>query len=115
MLYSGRLFFAFALSYLPSGILFAQHGGINISSVAEQNLTLENHLPVDSLSYYPYCTISISIFNFDKLNKKEFRSQSNRLESFVLNAGIQGKSICTDQLSVPVFVVNYEKDKYTQI
>jgi hypothetical protein len=115
MLHQCRLSFALILSCLLPGILSAQHSGINISAVASQNLTLENSLPVDSLSYYPYCTISISIFNFDKLNKKEFRSQSSRLESFVLNAGIQGKSICPDQLNVPVFVVNYEKDKYTQI
>ncbi len=115
MLYPGRLFFILVLSCLPSGFLFAQHDGICISPVAAQNLALENPLPVDSLNYYPYCTISISIFNFDKLNKKEFRSQSSRLESFVLNAGIQGKSICADQLNVPVFVINYEKDKYTQI
>jgi len=115
MRYPGRLFFTLILSFLFSSKLFAQRSGVSISAVAAQNLTLENGLPVDSLSYYPYCTISISIFNFDKLNKKEFRSQSSRLESFVLNAGIQGKSICADQLNVPVFVVNYEKDKYTQI
>ncbi len=104
----------FSLFFYSNHVL-AQSTAINISEVPAQNLSLQDHLPVDSLSYYPYCTISISVFNFDKLNKKEFRSQSSRLQSFALNAGIQGKSICADQLNVPVFVVNYEKDKYTQI
>src|SRR6185437_10111224 len=88
---------------------------IAISEVPAQNVTLQDHLPTDSLKYYPYCTISISVFNFDKLNKKEFRSQSSRLQSFVLDAGIKGKSICPDQLDVPVFAINYEKDKFTQV
>jgi hypothetical protein len=92
----------------------AQHNVV-ISPVEGQNILMEHALPADSLKYFPYCTISIAVYNFDKLNKKEFRNQSSRLESFALNACIRGKTICPDQLDVPVFVVNYEKEKFTQI
>ncbi len=100
------LFFPFFLG--------AQH--LSQVEVPTQNIRLEkNTTPEATLESHPYATLSIYVRNFDKLNDREFRKRFQELASFILNANIKTSLLGTNEISIPVYVIRFEKNTTTQL
>lgn len=97
----------------PAAIL--AQGSVSVSQVSAANIRTHYTLPTDSLALNPYCTVSLSVHNFEKLNSKDYRQGLRKLSSFTVNAHIRSRELKLSDATVPVFLVNFEKNKFTQI
>lgn len=99
---------------LFSTAILAQ-GSVEVVQVPALNLKSRNTLPFDSLQRKPYCTVSLSVHNFEKLNSHDYRQGIHKLASFTVNATIKSNLLKGEDLEIPVFLVNFEKNKFTEI
>lgn len=94
--------------------IYAQ-GSVEVQQVPAVNMKSHYSLPFDSLKKKPYCTVTLSVHNFEKLNSKEYRQGLRKLASFTVDANIKSKLLKGEDVEIPVFLVNFERNKFTEI